>query len=61
MIILEFSNTLVAPIAGLNAMGAGGTTIFVNVPMPAFTFLLSSITVVPEILIAIVVLPLGLK
>ena len=49
MMILEFRLTSVAPIAGLKVMGIGGTFKAVKVPIPAFTFLLLSITVVPPI------------
>jgi hypothetical protein len=55
MMILESKETPVAPIAGLKVMGTGGTLILVAVQIPPFAFLLSSITVVPEILIAIFV------
>ena len=55
MIMLEFRLTPVAPIAGLNVIGTGGTFILVKVAIPALIFLLSSITVVPEIFIAIFV------
>ena len=55
MIILDARATPVAPIAGLNVIGTGGTFILVKVAIPALIFLLSSITVVPEIFIAIFV------
>ena len=49
MIILELAVTPVAPIAGLNVIGIGGTSSLVKVAIPAFMFLLLSITVVPPI------------
>ena len=49
IMILEFRLTLVAPIAGLNVIGTGGTFIEVAVQIPPFAFLLLSITVVPPI------------
>ena len=49
MIILELKETPVAPIAGLNTMGTGGTSTLVAVQIPPFAFLLLSITVVPPI------------
>jgi hypothetical protein len=55
MIILESTATPVEPIAGLKVMGTGGTFSLVAVRIPTFTFPLSSITVVPAILIAIFV------
>jgi hypothetical protein len=55
IMILELVEIPVEPIAGLKVMGTGGTFIPVKVAMPTFAFLLSSITVVPETLIAIFV------
>ena len=49
MIILDARATLVAPIAGLNVIGVGGTSSLVKVAIPAFMSLLLLITVVPEI------------
>lgn len=53
--ILDARATSVTPIPGLKVMGIGGTSSLVAVIIPARTFLLSSITVVSEILIAIFV------
>jgi hypothetical protein len=56
IIILELKETPVAPIAGLNVIGTGGTFIEVAVQIPPFAFLLLSITVVPEIFMAIYII-----
>jgi hypothetical protein len=54
--ILESKETSVAPIAGLKVMGTGGTFRLVKVAIPTFKFLLSSITVVPEIFMDIYII-----
>jgi hypothetical protein len=56
IMILDATSTLVAPIAGLNTMGTGGETSVVAVKTPTLKFLLSSITVVPEIFIDIFII-----
>jgi hypothetical protein len=56
IMILEFRLTLVAPIAGLKVIGTGGTFRLVAVQIPPFTFLLLSITVVPEIFMDIYII-----
>jgi hypothetical protein len=56
IMILESKETLVAPILGLKVIGTGGTFKAVKVAIPTFKFLLSSITVVPEIFMAIYII-----
>jgi hypothetical protein len=56
IMILESKETSVAPIAGLKVMGTGGTFRLVKVAIPTFKFLLSSITVVPEIFMDIYII-----
>jgi hypothetical protein len=53
IIIVVPSGTAVAPFAGLKVNGDGGTSKSVKVPIPAFIFLLLSITVVAPTLNAI--------
>ena len=57
IMILELVETpIVAPFAGLKVMGTGGETSVVAVKTPTLKFLLSSITVVPEIFIDIFII-----
>jgi hypothetical protein len=56
IMILEFKETPVAPIAGLKVIGTGGTSSLVKVAIPTFKFLLSSIALVPEIFMAIYII-----
>ena len=56
IMILELVEIPVEPFAGLKVMGTGGETILVAVQIPPLTFLLSSITVVPEIFIDIFII-----